>query len=78
MQEFQDKLEKAIGEIVNDRREEIVKELREIDELINTDAKLEEIKADLLDNHILQNPKIKKIDRYFARAYRRTRRLSFG
>ena len=62
MEEFQQRVTKAIGAIINDRREIVIEELRRIKDLINTDDKLEEINTDFLENYILENPKIKKID----------------
>jgi hypothetical protein len=62
MEEFQEKLENTIEAITKDRIDEIAQELRTVNELINTEDKLEEIKTDLLDNYILEDPKVKEID----------------
>ncbi len=61
MEEFQEKLQKSIGKMLQTKVGDIMVSLTEVDDLIDTDDKLEEINDDLLDE-LLEKPEIQKID----------------
>lgn len=61
MEEFQTKLQESISELLQTKVGAIMTDLTEIDELLDTNEKLEEISDDLLDS-LLEEPKIKQID----------------
>ena len=63
LEEFQKRVQALLKTTSEDRRKAIIEELRDVKELLDTDDKLKDIKADLLNNHILKNAKIKRIDK---------------
>lgn len=62
MEELQKRIKAVIESSTAQRHEEIIEELGNVTELVETEDKLEEIKTDLLDNYVLKDKTVKKID----------------
>jgi hypothetical protein len=69
IEEFQKRFEALIKSVTSNRCDEIIDELRNVDELLDTDGKAEDIKKDLLNNHILKNAKVKRIDKALQKLF---------
>lgn len=62
IEEFQKRIKGVIESTTAQRREEIIEGLRNVKELIETEDKVEEIKNDLLENYVLRDMTVQKID----------------
>lgn len=67
VEEFQKRVEGVIKSVVSDRRKETVAELRDVKVLLDINKRLEEIKADLLNNYILKDPQVMRIDKHLQK-----------
>ena len=62
IEEFQKRIKRVIESSTADRHQEVIEELRNVTEHLETEDKLDEIKADLLDNYVLKDTTVQKID----------------